>query len=238
MKQREPLLHFGTVSAVGTLLLLLVVLLPGWSCKKSDELPDRMVCTIEGELLVWESDKKVEFDPGDPPVICLMEQRYYKPWSSYRVPLHSVTVNAQGRFSMEFELEKEGEYYLEIEGFNQTWYVDNAPSPRVLYQEKQVLDYRLVAFSWVTPRFINSKNFFDDTLIYVHGIGINQGPLPVFVGPTDTIMPWIHTTWGGGQIGQLRHFASCRLIRSGISVDTNIYYFVPPGDTSIVEIRY
>ncbi len=219
-------------------IVLCVMLLLGWSCKKSDELPDRMVCTIEGELLVWESDKKVEFDPDDPPVIYLMEQRYYKPWSPYRVPLHSVTVNAQGRFSMEFELEKEGEYYLEIEGFNENLYYDMAPSPELLYQKKQSIDYRLVAKSWAIPRFINEVNLPGDTFSYVSGIGQQTWPLLVLVGETDTTMPWIHQTWGGSAIKNTRHFVSGQLIRSGLARDTNIYFFVPPGDTSIVEIRY
>ncbi len=217
-------------------LLLLVVCLS--ACRKIDLRPKKMNCEITGELMVWESDKKVKIDPDALPTIMVMEQKYYKPWSPYREPIYKTVVNKDGTYTINVELEKEGEYYLELAGFDAGKYVDNAPSPRVIYKKKQVLDYRLVAFSWVTPRFINHVNLPGDTFTYVYGIGSPQGPLPVFVGATDTIMPWIHTTWGGGQLGQVKHFASCVLRRNGLRRDTNIYYFVPPGDTSIVVIRY
>jgi hypothetical protein len=218
-------------------LFLIALLVFASACRKMDLRPKKMNCEISGELLVWESEKKVKIDPDAPPTIMVMEQKYYKPWSPYREPIYKTLVNKDGTFTINVELEKEGEYYLELAGFDAGKYVDNAPSPRLIYKKSQVLDYRLVAFSWVTPRFINHVNLPGDTFQYYDGIGGKNWPDP-FVGYVDTIMPWIHLTWGGGILGKARHFAYGTLNRNGLERDTKIYYFVPPGDTSIVEIRY
>jgi hypothetical protein len=219
-------------------LFLIALLVFASACRKMDLRPKEMNCEITGELLVWESEKKVKIDPDAPPTIMVMEQKYYKPWSPYREPIYKTLVNKDGTFTINVELEKEGEYYLELAGFDVYGYYDMAPSSRVLYKKKQVLDYRLVAKSWVTPRFINQVNLPGDTFTYVYGIGSPQGSLPVFVGATDTIMPWVHSTWGGSLLDKSRHWVKANLTRDGVTRDTSIYYFVPPGDTSIVEIRY
>jgi hypothetical protein len=208
-----------------------------WGCRKQEGLSDRMDCVITGELLVWESDKKVSFDGGKPPVIILEEQRYYKPWSSYRVPLTSSAVDSEGRFRIEYEMVEEGEYYLNVAGYHPEKYW-NKSQPRLQYRQNQNMDYRLVAISWVKPRFINEVNLTGDIFVYKYGIGDPPGWFPIFTGETDTLMPWVHQTWGGSKLGQIEHFVSGLLTRNGLERDTKIYYFVPPGDTSIVEIRY
>jgi len=217
---------------------LIALLVFASACGKMDLRPKEMNCEISGELLVWESEKKVTIDPDAPPTIRVMEQKYYKPWSPYRILVNETVVNKDGTFTFTAELKKEGEYYLELAGFEVYGYYDMAPSPRVLYRKNQVLDYRLVAKSWAIPRFINQVNLPGDTFTYFYGIGSPNGALPVFIGATDTVMTWVHETWGGGQLEKSKHFVSGTLVRNGVVNDTDIYYFVPPGDTSIVEIRY
>jgi len=217
-------------------VVFFIVLLIFLGCRKQEGVSDSMDCVIEGELLVWESEKKVSFDPGKPPVIILEEQRYYKPWSSYRVPLASTAVDSEGRFRMEYKLEKDAEYFLNVAGFHPEKYW-NKSQPQLQYSKTQKMDYRLVAVSWAIPRFINQTDLPGDTFLYKHGIGGTDWPSP-FVGYIDTIMPWIYKTWGGSQIDKTRHWVNAILTRNGITRDTTIYYFVPPGDTSIVEIRY
>ncbi len=219
------------------IVFLFVVLALTSACRKMDLRPKKMNCEITGELLVWESDKKVKIDPDALPTIMVMEQKYYKPWSPYREPIYKTVVNKDGTFTINVELEKEGEYYLELAGFDADLYRDFAPSPRVLYKKEQALYYQLVAVSWAVPRFINHANLPGDSFLYKYGIGGAYSSVP-FVGYCDTIMPWIYQTWGGSQIENSRQWVKGTLSRNGVTRDTNIYYFVPPGDTSVVVIRY
>jgi hypothetical protein len=103
------------------------------------------------------------------------------------------------------------------------------------------------AISWARPRFINTNPNYNnqDKFQYFRGIGGGgQSPNnPIFTGQTDTTMNWIHKTWSGKQtFGRSgisnSHYVEAKLTRNGIQIDTIIPYFVPPFDTSIVEIRY
>jgi hypothetical protein len=116
-------------------------------------------------------------------------------------------------------------------------YLDFETSKKVQYLKNQVLDVPLVAKSWIKPRFINQTNLSGDTFMYVYGAGGVAWDHPVG-GYLDTTMSWYHTTWGGSVFGQSKHYIAASLIRNGIERDTKIYYFVPPGDTSVITIRY
>jgi hypothetical protein len=219
------------------LFVMLIALLATSCIKFGDELPDAMDCEITGKLTIWESDKPFTFDPAQPPTVMLMEQRYYTPWSPYRVPLFKQVVNGKGSYEFNYRLEKEKEYYLEVAGYDTYLYLDFAPDPKVLYQKAQKLDVPVVAKSWATPRFINQINLPGDTFKYSSGMG-NYFNVDLLIGEVDTVIQWVHTTWGGSQIGNSKHFVSAKLIRNGLERDTKIYYFVPPGDTSVITIRY
>jgi len=208
------------------------------SCLKSgDGLPDAMDCKITGKLTIWESDKPFVFDPAHPPTVMLMEQRYYTPWSPYRVPLLKQVVNSKGSYEFNYRLEKEKEYFLEMVGYDPSKYLDFALSSKVQYLKIQQLDVPVVAKAWVIPRFVNQTNQPGDSFLYSYGIGGGAWLNPV-AGKIDSIMPWVFNTWGGSKIGSTEHYIKAHLFRNGIQRDTKIYYFAPPGDTSVITIRY
>lgn len=215
------------------MLALMVVAL---SCRKDEDYPDTMMCEIIGQVQVRDLNIPAYIDPQNRPTVVLLERYYHKPWSTSMITMLKTVVDSNGWYMFTAELKKGGEYCLDIGNYDTSKYC-NLVNPWLEYKPKQTLHYPLVAISWAIPRFINHINMPNDTFKYVHGIGI-IGSLPIFVGPTDTIMPWIHRTWGGTQIGESKHYASGYLTRNGIERDTKIYYSVPPGDTSIIEIRY
>jgi hypothetical protein len=65
--------------------------------------------------------------------------------------------------------------------------------------------------------------------------------LPLY-GKVDSLAPWIHKTWSGykqyGGAVPETHKVEAKLTRNGVTIDTVIPYFVPPFDTTVVEIRY
>jgi len=209
------------------------------SCLKfgdKDPLPDSMQCEITGQLRIRDLDVPAVIDPNHRPTVMLMEQRYYTPWSPYRVVLQKCVVDKNGYYRFEITLQKDVSYCLEVVDFDTSKYL-NMVTPWLAYQKKQTVHYPLVGVSWAIPRFVNETNIIGDTFKYSSGIGY-QGIVAPFVGYVDTIMPWVFKTWGGKQVGKIDHFVSAKLIRNGIERDTKIYYFVPPCDTSVITIRY
>jgi hypothetical protein len=227
-----------TMKPLMSLFMILITLLAA-SCGKEgeEELPDAMDCLITGKLRTWESDKPVWFDPAQPPTVMLMEQRYYTPWSPYRVPLQKLLVNSKGEYEFLHRLEREKEYYLEITGYDTEKYLDFNTSQKVQFRKLQKIDIPVVAKSWISPRFINQTNLPGDSFQYFYGAG-GVGWSYLVGGKLDSTMVWKHATWGGSKIGSMDHHVKARLIRNGTDKDTTIYYSVPPGDTSVITIRY
>jgi len=209
------------------------------SCLKfgdKDPLPDSMQCEITGQLRIRDLDVPAVIDPNHRPTVMLMEQRYYTPWSPYRVVLQKCVVDKSGHFKFEITLKKETAYCLEIVDLDTSKYW-NMVTPWLAYQKKQTLHFPVVAVSWAIPRFVNQTNLPGDSFQYGYGIG-GGAWMTLVPGKIDTIMPWVHKTWGGSKIGSMDHHVKARLVRNGTDKDTTIYYSVPPGDTSVITIRY
>lgn len=207
------------------------------SCRKDEDYPDTMMCEIIGQVQVRDLNIPAYIDPQNRPTVVLLERYYHKPWSTSMITMLKTVVDSNGWYMFTAELTKGGEYCLDIGSHDTSRYL-NMVNPWLEYKPKQTVHYPLVAISWAIPRFINDKNLPDDTFKYITGIGNAPFIYPILIGPADTIMPWIYRTWGGTKVAQLDHYASGFLTRNGIERDTKIYYSVPPGDTSIIEIRY
>lgn len=218
---------------VGSALLL-------FSCIKEQVTP--VTSEIEGQLLIWDAETPVVFDPDNPPMIELYELEYVhsgdviQPSQTSKRRIAEVAVDADGFYYFKTDLNPDVEYFLNAFNFDTSRFF-NMINHRVRYEEKQTLNTHLVAVSWVTPRFINQTNLPGDTFTYISGIGGDHWIAPL-TGASDTTMSWFYRTWGGMEVVSKRHLVYGTLSRNGVSRDTTIYYYVPPGDTSIVEIRW
>jgi hypothetical protein len=220
-------------------LFVMLIALFATSCIKfgeKDPLPNTMACEISGQLRIRDLDMPAIIDPNHRPTVMLMEQKYYTPWSPYREVLQKCVVDKNGYYRFEITLKKDVSYCLEVVDIDTSKYL-NMVTPWLAYQKLQTVHYPLVGVSWAIPRFVNQTNLPGDSFQYGYGIG-GSGWMSLMPGKIDTVMPWIHKTWGGSQIGSMDHYIKARLIRNGIERDTKIYYFVPPCDTSVITIRY
>jgi len=171
-------------------------------------------------------------------------------------------VDEYGKFSFQEDLKNNELYFLGVENLDTTvyWELDHYGWWNMAYNgDMNVIDpgkdnskfLYISAKSWVRPRFINTNTDVNnqDVFKYVYGLkcdNCNSGGLPpVFYGSTDSLLAWIGKTWSGQYatgyadgIYQRYHYVEGKLTRNGITRDTNIFYYVPPFDTSIVEIRY
>ncbi len=155
----------------------------------------------------------------------------------------SVNVDNNANFSFNLDLIEGDEYYLGYFGADESKYFNNTSWYNLTFypvlpgSSHANLKVFVLAKSYVRHRLINTNpNLNNLDLLVINEWGLS------FVGPTDSIMPWIFETYSGyekqpGGSGQ-RHEVSAKLTRNGITKDTIIPYNAPPFDTTIVEIRY
>jgi hypothetical protein len=186
--------------------------------------------------------------------------------SGYR-EFAKTTVDEYGKFSFQEDLKNNELYFLGVEGLDTSiyWELDHYGWWNMAYNgDMNVIDpgkdnskiLYISAKSWIRPRFINTnpKSNNNDYFKYLGGLStifsiIDTSYNPIngiyFIGPVDSLLSTIHKTWSGQYatgyadgIWQRYHHVEGKLTRNGITRDTNIFYFVPPFDTTIVEIRY
>lgn len=222
------------------LFVLSCLVLFAFSCRK--EADDTMLCEISGRILVWDVENPAQINPAALPSVELYKLKLIsagdpmQPPKTVKERITEVPVGSDGRFIIEHDLKKGVEYFITVINHDTNKYL-NIISSKVEWEKSQTVNAYLAAVSWVKPRFINQTNLPGDTFTYISGIG-GGGWIAPFIGPTDTIVPWLFKTWGGTQINDMRHSVGGILSRNGISRDTLIFYSVPPGDTSLVEIRW
>ncbi len=168
----------------------------------------------------------------------------------------TVEVDANSNYTMEVEVFEREDYYLGFYNLDGTYYYDNSKTASGWYNVKfypvtpgsfNSINLYINAKSWVIPRFINTNPDPNNDDVFDIGYGIG-GPeagviLNDLIGATDTIMTWIHSTWGGEYSYNINkpgkaHKVEGKLTRNGATTDVVIQYFVPPFDTSIVVIEY
>ena len=173
------------------------------------------------------------------------------------------TVDDNAGFSFDLELYEQDEYFIGFIGLDETkyythdvsWWDGDMDYYPVTPGTSNIIRPEALAISWVRPRFINTNPDPNnqDAFEYYEGPGplstdsilSSIGNIQQFFplnGSIDTLAPWIHKTWSGqtqyGGANQMKHEVEAKLTRNGITRDTIIPYFVPPFDTTIVEIRY
>jgi hypothetical protein len=169
------------------------------------------------------------------------------------------TVDDNAHYSFDLELYENDEYFIGFEGMDesqyfpvQKWYPDFYKDYPVIPGTSNTVNPKAWAISWIRPRFINTNinTNNNDVFYYTEGPGpistdlllTDVGNIQHFFplkGSIDTLAPWIHKSWSGqtGHFGY-KHEVEAKLTRNGLTIDTIIPYFVPPFDTTIVEIRY
>lgn len=218
-----------------------------YSCKKDKEVSTN----ISGQLRTNGTEDVIKMSTEvSRPVVVLYEYIDYAGQTAggHRVVTRT-TVDANGRFSFKEDLKKDELYFLGVENLDTTiyWQPDHYNWSGVAITRKfNVIEpgeennkvLYIHAKSWVNYHFINSTNDYN-TSFNVIVWGIN------FVGKVDTILNWNYKTWGGKYdsgindgVYQHLHYVEGKLTRNGITRDTNIFYYVPPFDTSIVLIQY
>ncbi|MFO7722912.1 MAG: hypothetical protein R6V49_06780 [Bacteroidales bacterium] len=221
-------------------LFCLVFMMTIMSCNKDDK--DARVCEMNGKVMVWGLGAPAIFPAGDPPGVELYQMKELvtddplNPSLPYKVPVAFATVNPDGEFSFSAELEKNGQYFIDVSHFDTAVYVKSKAVP-VQYKDVQTVNAEVVARSWVTPRFSNPSCQPGDTFVYLYGIGGNFSNPPL-ITTSDTTMSWTYTTWGGPEYGAFSREVRGKLIRQGVETDTTIKYFIAPGATSVVEINW
>lgn len=242
------------------ILVLVLGMILSFSCEK-----DKAISTsISGQLRTNGTEDVIKMSVEiSRPVVVLYERTDQVGYtgSGYKV-LAKTTVDANGTYSFKEDLKEDELYFLGVENLDTTiyWEIDHSAWWNMAYND----DYNVIdpgednkrilyisAKSWVRPRFINTNTDISnlDVFQYVFGLkcdNCNSGGLPpVFYGATDSLLPWLGKTWSGKYATgyndgtyQRYHYVEGKLTRNGITRDTNIFYYVPPFDTSIVEIRY
>jgi len=210
------------------------------SCNKDNK--DSKVCEMNGKVMVWGLGAPAVFPASDPLRVELYQMKELvtadplNPSLPYKVPLALVTVNPDGAFSFSVELEKDGQYFIDVSHFDTAVYVTTKAVP-VHYKDVQTVNAEVVARAWATPRFVNPFCQPGDTFVYLYGIGGSFSNPPSITTP-DTMMSWIFPTWGGPEYSTSIREVRGRLIRQGEEKDTVIKYFIAPGETSVVEINW
>ena len=166
------------------------------------------------------------------------------------------TVDDNAGFSFDLELYEQDEYFIGFIGLDETkyythdvsWWDGDMDYYPVTPGSSNIIRPEALAISWVRPRFINTNPDPNnqDVFRYIAGMDCDNcipgNTPPVLSGDTDTLLYWIGETWSGqtqyGGANQMKHEVEAKLTRKGITRDTVIPYFVPPFDTTIVEIRY
>jgi hypothetical protein len=186
--------------------------------------------------------------------------------SKYEI-IHTETVDANGRFSITLDLLESDDYFigysnLDTSRYYETSYtfysIDKDAYNHINIGTNNSINLYLRAKSFVRPRFINTNPNPNngDMFYYTEGPGpistdillTDVGNIQQFFpikGAVDTLAPWIHKTWSGKyahgyntDVLEFIHHVEGKLTRNGVTIDTNIFYSVPPFDTTIVEIRY
>lgn len=222
------------------LLLLLLPLVFIISCKKKEY--NYIESSISGQILVFGLYTPIEISKNAIPKVELYASvpqgggDIFFPVPDKEYVIASQRVNDQGEFNFNILLDKNVKYFLRILDFDTTLYVGAFPA-EIKPMTKLTIYIGIIPISWVIPHFYSNTANPGDTFYYLGGIGGWLFDYP-FPGITDTIMPWVHRTWGGEFEGAVKHHVQGRISRQGVIKDTSIYYFVPYADTTVVKIEW
>ena len=180
----------------------------------------------------------------------------------------SAEIDKNGNFYTSLDLIEDDVYFYGLTELDPTYYTNGTENSFYTFYlnfksniitagaDNNMIIYKS-ATGFVRPRFINTnpdpnnQDVFDlinDNIgpnqysILLENIYIINEFLPL-KGKSDTLAPWIHKTWSGEKIFGTTglsntHHVKGKLTRNGVTIDTIIPYFVPPFDTTVVEIRY
>jgi hypothetical protein len=229
-----------SISMRTTFLVFLAVVMTTVACNKDNK--DSMVSEISGKVVVWGLGTVADFSVNNPPRVELYQMKTLvtnDPWSPdvpYKVPLALAVLNTEGEYSFSIELEKDGQYFVEVLNFDTAMYMVSKPVA-VGYKDQQTVNAEVVAKAWATPRFVNPSYQPGDTFLYLFGIGGNFSAPPAITSG-DTTMGWVHATWGGSDYGTNSREVRGQRIRQGVVTDTVIMYSIAPGATAVVDINW
>ena len=212
------------------------------SCLKNDDIS--FEARVDGQLLIHGTDKPGVFPYGGRPMVELYELVYGKtgdlltPTPTWERPIDSAMVDGNGKFHLSGVFKSGGVYYVRVKDYDTIVY-RSALKKRLTLQYEQTVFPEMIARAWVTPRFVNVTNYPGDSFVYLAGIGHPGYYVTPMPGLFDSLMPWIYGTWGGPQQSTYgSHYVAGKLTRAGVTRDTNIYYVVPPYDTTVVTIAW
>lgn len=242
------------------IILFVLGIALNYSCEKNE----KVQTTISGTLMTNGTNDPVQLSTelSNPEVIV-----FHTSFSSGGVvagetvanEVERTTVDNNAQFSFSIELYENDEYFIGFTGMDKSKYYDHHEEWRgsenyypIIPGKNNTVNPKPLAISFVRPRFINTNpnQNNQDKFYYTEG----PGPLSTdilltsisniqqffpLIGNIDTLAPWIHKTWSG-QTGDnnLKHQIEGKLTRNGVTIDTVIPYFVPPFDTTVVEIKY
>ena len=246
---------------IGIIILVLGIAF-SYSCKK-----DKKVQTsISGTLITNGTNDPIRLNTELPnPIVILFHVTFSSggiiAGEDVATEVARTTIDNNANFSFDIDLYEDDEYFLGFSGLDKSKYYDMGEEwkgsqkffPITPGISNTGVKIYVSAHSYIRPRFINTNpdpnN--NDVFQYISGLPTNivyvdpnqpTGSL-IFHGLTDTILSSIHKTWSGDKIFGTNslsntHHVKGKLTRNGVTIDTIIPYFVPPFDTSIVEIRY
>lgn len=233
------------------IILFVLGIALNYSCEKNE----KVQTTISGTLMTNGTNDPVQLSTelSNPEVIV-----FHTSFSSGGLltgetvanEVERTTVDNNAQFSFSIELYENDEYFIGFTGMDKSKYYDHHEEWRgeenyypIIPGKNNTVNPKPLAISWVRPRFINANPDPNNNDVFDYGGGIG-GPgsgiiINNFQGNYDSIMPWVYETWSG-QTGfnNLKHQIEGKLTRNGVTIDTVIPYFVPPFDTTVVEIKY
>ena len=239
------------------ILILVLGIALSYSCKK-----DKIVSTtISGQVRTNGSQDIIRMNTElDQPVlnIYLVGGSSGIGTGSSHEKVASVEIDKNGNFYTSLDLIEGDVYFYGLTGLDPTYYTNGTENSFYTFYlnfKSNVIttgaDNNLIIYKsatgFVRPRFVNTNPDPNNNDVFVSTGGVGGGGViyshPVFYGQTDTIMPWVYKTWSGDKIFGTTglsnaHYVKGKLTRNGVTIDTNIFYSVPPFDTTIVEIRY
>lgn len=242
------------------IILFVLGIALNYSCEKNE----KVQTTISGTLMTNGTNDPIHLSSELPnPEVIVFHKTFYSggvaSGETVAEEIERTTVDNNAQFSFSIELYENDEYFIGFTGMDESKYFDHEEkwSPQSDYYmiipgKNNTVNPKALAISWVRPRFINinSDPNNNDVFKYIGGLStlitvIDSNSVPnggiIFYGEVDTLLGTIHKTWSGEiQYENLysKHQIEGKLTRNGVTIDTVIPYFVPPFDTTVVEIKY
>jgi len=238
------------------ILIIAIGIAFSYSCKKNKKVQTQ----ISGTLITNGTTDPIRLSAELPKPVVMVFNRSFTSGGALTgehiaTEIARTSVDNNASFSFDLELYEDEEYFIGFTGLDtsvyyfmpEEWKGDWTYYPIYpgIYNS---INPEPWAISWARPRFINTNpdNNNNDKFKYLGGFPCDNCQSSsislLLIGDIDTLLFWVGKTYSGYEIlggaTHQKHEVEAKLTRNGIQRDTIIPYFVPPFDTSIVEIRY